>query len=226
MLDIQFIKTHTDELRENMISRNCDTSILDRLLEIENERSAMQKKMEEVARKRNENAAILQRTKDKTSEEAAGYIALGKALKQELQTLELAYGPINTAFTELMYKMPNITDPTMPRGLSSTDNVEIRQVGGRPALPFPPRDHVAIGKMLDVIDVERSAKVSGSRFGFLKGGAALLEFALQTHLTRKLLGKGFTPLLPPHTRSGTGNVWDRILSYGKIAGLCNSPGKC
>lgn len=197
MLDIRYIKENPDTVKENMRNRQADFSIVDTLLAVEEKKRGLEKQIEDANRERNENAAKLQSLKDKRSSEAQDIIEKGKKLKEQLQTIEEIYAPLEKEYEALMLRIPNITDPTMPIGKSSDENVEIKVVGKRREFTFPIKDHVTLGTELDVIDIARSTKVSGSRFYYLKNEAVLLEFAIIMHLTNKLIKKGFTPMIPP-----------------------------
>ena len=117
-------------------------------------------------------------------------------------------------FDSLMYKIPNVPDPDVPIGKDERENKVLREKGEKPVFSFTPRDYVEIGEKLDLIDTERAAKVSGTRFGYLKHEAPLLEFALvQLVLSRlsnaawieqvikhhklSVAPKPFIPLVPP-----------------------------
>ncbi|HJR91516.1 MAG TPA: serine--tRNA ligase, partial [Acidimicrobiia bacterium] len=99
-------------------------------------------------------------------------------------------------FERLWLTVPNLVDPTAAEGQEDEGEV-LREVGERPEFGFVPRDYADLGESLDVIDTERAAKVSGSRFGYLKGRAVLLEFALVRWAFDKLVGAGHTPMVPP-----------------------------
>ena len=100
-------------------------------------------------------------------------------------------------FNEIWATIPNLVDDTAADGLTDADNQEIKRVGTPPAFDFAPLDFTTIGSSLDLVDMDRGAKVSGSRFGYLKGQAVLLEFALVRYAFDHLLDKGFTPMVPP-----------------------------
>lgn len=104
---------------------------------------------------------------------------------------------LQEAFDAQWIALPNLVDETAADGLTDADNVEVRRVGAPPSFDFTPSDHAALGSALDVIDTERAAKVSGSRFGYLKGGAVLLELGLVRYAIERLMDAGFTPMAPP-----------------------------
>jgi seryl-tRNA synthetase len=128
-----------------------------------------------------------------------------KGVKAELQGLEAELEGVESRFQELLDIVPNPPDSSAPDGFSEEDAVELRRVGEPRDFGFEPRDHLEIAE----IDMERGAKVSGSRFAYRLGDAALAELALYRFALDRLVGKGFTPVLPPvlvreHAMYGTG----------------------
>ena len=93
--------------------------------------------------------------------------------------------------------LPNLTDDTAADGLEEDDSIEITRWGEPTVFDFEVKDHVDLGTALGVIDMERATKISGSRFGMLKGKLALLEMAMVRWAMDELSGHGFTPVLPP-----------------------------
>ena len=93
--------------------------------------------------------------------------------------------------------LPNLTDDTAADGLEEDDSIEITRWGEPTVFDFEVKDHVDLGSALGVIDMERATKISGSRFGMLKGKLALLEMAMVRWAMDELSGHGFTPVLPP-----------------------------
>jgi len=97
----------------------------------------------------------------------------------------------------LVHLVPNMPLPEVTEGQSEADNVVLREVGQKPKFSFTPKDYLALNEKLDLIDTERAAKVAGSRFGYLKNEAVLLEFALMQLALEVITKNGFTPVLPP-----------------------------
>jgi seryl-tRNA synthetase len=116
-----------------------------------------------------------------------------KGVKAELQKLEAELADIQARFQEFLARVPNPPDPSAPDGFTEEDAVELRHSGEPPSLAFEPRDHIELGG----IDMERGAKVSGSRFAYRVGEFALAELALYRFALDRLVAKGFTPVLPP-----------------------------
>jgi seryl-tRNA synthetase len=104
---------------------------------------------------------------------------------------------LDAAFDETWRTLPNPPHPTTPDGAGEQDNVEVKRVGKIPEFSFPARDHLDIGEGLGIIDTIRGAKVSGARFAYLKGGAALMEVALIHYAMERLGAAGFTPVITP-----------------------------
>jgi seryl-tRNA synthetase len=115
-----------------------------------------------------------------------------KSVKTELQRLEEELAEAERRRTELLDRVPNPPDPSAPDGTAEEDAVEIRRVGEPPNLADP-KDHLELAR----IDMERGARLSGSRFAYRMGAAALLELAVYRFALDRLVAKGFVPVLPP-----------------------------
>ena len=116
-------------------------------------------------------------------------------IKEELQSLEQQLAAAEARRKELLNRVPNPPDEATPDGSTDEDAVEIRRWGDPPSFDFPVRDHLELAA--GGIDLERAAKVSGSRFAFRLGDVALLELALYRFSLDRLGSRGFTPVLPP-----------------------------
>ena len=147
---------------------------------------------------------------DEKQKAIADMKVLGETLKQKEQELT----ELETTWNATLAKFPNLPLAHVPVGHSETDNVEVHTWGEKPTFDFEVRDHVALGKLLDIIDVEQAAVVSGSRFAYLKGDAvrmqmALIQFTFDTLGNKEIINqvatkaklkvstKPFTPMLPP-----------------------------
>jgi seryl-tRNA synthetase len=118
-------------------------------------------------------------------------------VKAALQRLEAELGAAESRRRELLDRVPNPPDEDAPDGFTDEDAVELHRVGEPPSFDFPVRDHLDLAQALGWIDVERAARVSGSRFVYRIGDVALLELALYRYALDRLAQKGFTPVLPP-----------------------------
>src|SRR5947207_5097445 len=118
-------------------------------------------------------------------------------LKGELQGLEEQLGEAEAGRQEILDRVPNPPDVSAPDGFTDEHAVEIRRWGEPPSFDFPVRDHLDLAQALGWIDMERAAKVSGSRFAYRVGDVALLELSLYRWALTRLVEKGFVPMLPP-----------------------------
>lgn len=182
MLDINFIRENIDKVRESIEARKADMD-LDKLISLDDERRKLISQVDELRAKRNEVAK-------------AKNIESGKKIKVELDELDKKLDEVLKKWHELMLLVPNIPVEGVPEGDASNNKV-LRQEGQSAKFNFTPKDHVELGEVLDVIDIPRAAKVSGTRFGYLKNEGALLEFALVQLAMETLVKEGFIPVIPP-----------------------------
>jgi seryl-tRNA synthetase len=120
-----------------------------------------------------------------------------KQVKEDLKRLEDELADAERARQALLDRVPNPPDVSAPDGFAEEDAVEIRRVGEAPSFDFPTQDHVDLARAHGWIDLERAARVSGSRFVYRVGDVALLELALYRFAIDRLVRKGFVPVLPP-----------------------------
>jgi len=185
MLDIQYIYENQEAVKEGLRRRLfSNTDLVDRAVDLEREKKSLLSKVERLRAERNRLA------------KAGKHIQEGKKIKIELSRIEPKLRQIEQNLKECLFSIPNIPLEDVPAGPEENKKI-IRKYGAPPKFTFEPRDHLTLGNMLGIIDVERASKVSGSRFSYLKGDAVLLEFALINFAFEKLTASGFTPILPP-----------------------------
>jgi seryl-tRNA synthetase len=164
------------------LSRKGKAEEFDALLEADRQRRSLLPQIEELRGR--------QKLKGKPTPEQLEEL---KGLKARLQELDAELDGVEKQFQELLAVVPNPPDPSAPDGFTEEDAVELRRVGEPRELGFEPRDHLELGE----IEMERGAKVSGSRFAYRVGATALIELALYRFALDRLVTKGFTPVLPP-----------------------------
>jgi seryl-tRNA synthetase len=120
-----------------------------------------------------------------------------KETNEKLNAVEAELEKAERHVAELLAMVPNIVSPDTPDGRSDADNVELRRVGEAPSFAFELKDHMALGELHDMVDVQRGVKAAGSRNYFLKGAGVLLHRAVQQLALDLLLQKGFMPLDVP-----------------------------
>lgn len=178
MLDIRYIREHAETVRG--AARNKKVNIdVDHLLKLDATRRKVQQELDEWKQKRNEHARTLK--KGATARSIAAARKEGKRLKDAIEKLEHRFAKIETEFKARVKSVPNIPSPDTPIGADESANRVLREVGKKPQFRFPPKEHWQLGEALGVIDNERAAKVSGSRFTYLMGDLALLQFGLLQH---------------------------------------------
>ncbi|OGZ41433.1 MAG: serine--tRNA ligase [Candidatus Ryanbacteria bacterium RIFCSPHIGHO2_02_FULL_45_43] len=188
MLDIRFIRENPDLIREAARKKGVQFDISKllktdesrkRLLgEVEALRSRINKTSDEIALMSNEN-------------ERSASIEKMREVKTLLAKMEEELKTVDYDFKSLMLDVPNIPDPSVPEGKSDADNVEVRRWGNARVFDLKAKDHLTIMKELDLVDIERGAKVSGMRGYFLKGDVVVLSFALWKFAVDHLVKKGF-----------------------------------
>jgi seryl-tRNA synthetase len=184
MLDIKILRENQELVKESLRKRNRDSQLVDDFLIVDREWRELILNLDEARAKQNKL------TKERKIDEA-------KALKEEVKKLEVRLPELEKKREEMVHNFPNIPADEVPMGKDESENVVLKEVGERPKFDFEPKDYLVIGEKLDVIDVGRGAKVAGSRFGYLKGKAALLEVALIQFALNRLTKKGFQPVIPP-----------------------------
>ena len=182
MLDINYIRDNKELVKKDILDRKADIDV-DKLLNLDNQRKDLIQKVDNLRAKRNEAA------KSKN-------IEAGKKIKEELGGLEKQLNEVENQYQILMYQVPNILLDEVPRGDVSQNKV-IRKEGQPPKFSFTPKDHIELGKSLDIIDFERGVKVGGFRGYYLKNEGAKLHWAVLQFAFEHLVQKGFTPVVPP-----------------------------
>jgi seryl-tRNA synthetase len=185
MIDLRAAREHPDAMRA-ALARKGAADVFDELLAADVAVRDVQPRVEELRAAR--------KLKGKPTPEQLAEL---ERVKQELQGLEEQLAAAEAQRKELLDRVPNPPDEATPDGSAEEDAVEIRRVGDPPSFDFPALDHLALAEMHGWIDLERGAKVSGARFAYRLGDVALLELALYRFALDRLVGRGFTPVLPP-----------------------------
>ncbi len=194
MLDIKFIVENPDLIKKGAAKKRVKVDI-DKILKLYEERNSHLSKSEALRAKQNEQSNHIKSSSSK--EEKERVLKEMKALKEEIKSLEPEIERLEKAIDELALKVPNPPLDSVPEGEDETFNKVVKTVGKKPTFDFDPKDHIEIGRNLDIIDIERGTRASGTRFYYLKNEAALIEFALIQYVINKLVSKGFSPIIPP-----------------------------
>jgi seryl-tRNA synthetase len=186
MLDIKYIRENLDVCKKAAKDKNREVE-WDTLLSLDEKRRKLIGQAEELRSEKN----IISSQKSNVSSQK------GKEIKEKLKKIEEELRKTEEEFTCLMRTVPNVPVDGTPVGRDASGNMEVRTWGKIPKFSFTPKDHIALGKSLDLIDLERGAKVGGTRTYFLKREAAQMEFALLFYTFQKLVKKGYTPVIAP-----------------------------
>ncbi len=184
MLDINLIRQNPEKVKKGIESKNVSPKLVDDFLALDEEWRKLVKEIDD-----------LRAEQKKFSDERK--ITEATKLKDKIQLLETDLKNIDKNREEILYQLPNLPIDDVPFGKDESENVVLREVGEKTKFNFSPKDYFEIAEKLDLIDVERAAKVSGSRFGYLKNEAVLLEFALENLASEILIKEGFALVDPP-----------------------------
>jgi len=193
MLDIKLIREDPEPFRQALARRGLAERV-DELLAADERRRELTQRVEALRAEQNRASKAIGRA---SGDEKQTLIAEVAKVSAELKELEPEHAEAETALTLLLASTPNLPHPSAPDGFTDEDAVEVRRVGDPPRFDFEPKDHAELGAALGVLDVERGARTSGSRFVYLLGDLVFVQFALMRNAMDVLVEKGFTPSIPP-----------------------------
>jgi len=206
MLDIKFIKENPNIVKDSCKKRGvkCD---IDKLLKLDKEKREIQTKLEQISAQKNKASKEIARTENKKE-----IISKMRKIDKKGDKLKKEFRKIEENLKELLLKVPNILMPDVPEGKNELENKVLKKAGRPTKFNFKPKDHVELGEKLGIIDIKNAAKISGTRFAYLKGKLALLEFAIVRYVfdvltnpkiikkiaePKKVSAKTFIPVVPP-----------------------------
>lgn len=195
MLDRKFIVENAEAVKKNCAARGARVDV-DKLIELELLRKAKQNDAQELNRQANETSKHIGNAKSAAEREELK--ERGRRLREQKDAAQTEHDVLDAQIAELQAQIPNQTHPAAPVGADDTANRQV-SLGKTPVrrFDFKPRDHVELGKSLDLIDFEAGARVAGAGFYFLRNEAVLLDLALQQFAIQQLVARGFTPVSTP-----------------------------
>jgi seryl-tRNA synthetase len=194
MLDIKFIRQNPDKVKQACKNKQVKVDI-DKLLEADKKRREVIQALEDMRTQKNKASKIISFTRD--MKEKKKMILEMQELDKNSDRLNKNLKKSEEEFNNLMLQVPNLPQEDVPVGEDEKDNVVIKEVGKKPKFDFEPKDYLEISEKLDLIDIKRAAKVSGTRFGYLKNETVLIEFALVNLALNNLIKEKFIPVIPP-----------------------------
>ncbi len=182
MIDIKFIIENTQKVKKDAENKGVKVNI-DRILELNEKRKKLIGEIENLKAEKNK---LGPNDRDKA-----------KQIKNQIKESEPKLKEIEQELNGLMMQVPNLPLEDVPVGKDESENQVTREEGHKVEFGFTPKNYLEIAEDLDIIDTKRAAKVSGTRFGYLKGDIVLLEFALVQLALNTLIKDGFVPVIPP-----------------------------
>lgn len=195
MLDINLIREQPETIKKAMSDLNAETSI-DAILALDAKRRELLTRTEILRAERNAASKEISRTAD--PEERRSRIERMRSVGDAIAQLEQELRMTEDEMSALMLQVPNLPGPNVPVGPDESHNRILRQVGEKPTFAFEPLPHWDIGPSLDILDLERGVKLSGTRFYVLRGLGARLQRALITWMLDLHLAQGYTEIYPPY----------------------------
>ncbi len=195
MLDLKLLRSEPERVKAALARRGAGGEV-DELLTLDGRRRELLPRVEDAQAERNAASKRIGEIK-REGGDADAEIAAVSRLRETIDSGKEELEAIEGALRELTLALPNIPDDDAPDGMVEEDAVVVREVGEPPSFDFEPRDHLDIGTDLGLIDMESAARLSGSRFAYLKGDLVMLEFALVQFAIASAREKGHEPVIPP-----------------------------
>jgi seryl-tRNA synthetase len=193
VLDIRAIREDPERFRAGLGRRKMADAV-DELLAADERRRSLTVRVEELRAEQNRASKQIGKAQ---GDEKQSLIAAVAEVSKEIQKLEPQLADAESELNTLLARVPNVPHESAPDGFTEEDAVEVRRHGQPTTFDFEPKDHAALGELLGVLDTERGARTSGSRFVYLLGDIVQVQFALLRHALDVLVDKGFTPVIPP-----------------------------
>lgn len=198
MLDAKMIRQNSEIVTEKLLTRGVPENIIARFLELDEKRRMLLVQTEDLKKLRNqvsEEISLLKRSKKNADEK----IQQMKIVGEEIKMLDTQITETYEELKEILHTLPNLPADSVPIGKDEEDNIENRRWSSPRTFDFEPKPHWEVAENLDILDFERGAKVTGSRFLFYKGLGARLERALYNFmLDLHVYEHGYTEMIPPY----------------------------
>ncbi|MDR2834260.1 MAG: serine--tRNA ligase [Streptococcaceae bacterium] len=197
MLDMKMIRQNFDEVKAKLQTRGVDLETLNELRDMDITRRQNLVEVEDLKKVRNDVSQEISLAK-RNKENADEKIAQMQKVSAEIKDLDANLAQLEEKINYILYRLPNLPADGVPVGVDEEDNVEVRRNGATPEFTFEPKPHWEIGENLGILDFERGAKVSGTRFLYYKGFGARLERAIYNFMLDEHAKEGYTEVIPPY----------------------------
>ncbi len=210
MLDLKYIESNLNEVKENLKMRGFDTSEIDQIVVLNTSRKELTSKTESTQAEIKKLSKEVGAKKSK-GEDASEIMEQVKGLKTSMGEMEQKLEEVKAELNDKLSGVPNLLAEDTPKGLDENDNVEVNKWGEPKKFSFEPKDHADLGEELGMLDFERAAKLTGSRFVVYKKQLARMERALANYMLDFHLENGYEEIIPPfivndQTLYGTGQL--------------------
>lgn len=193
MIDLELFRKNPEIFKKEIKNRGLKISV-DAGIKIDMDRRNLILNVDKLRADKNNASKIMPSLKGSDRDKKINQM---KKINDDLKKLEARLKEFDEKFLVHFSKYPNLSHSSTPVGKDESGNLVQSYFGSKPEFDFKPKNHIELGIKLDILDEDRAAKISGSRFVFLKNEAVMLELALIQYVLKILMGKGFTPLLPP-----------------------------
>lgn len=199
MLDIKLVRENSDKIKSVLLARQLPSEVskIDELLALDQTRRALIGESDSLKATRNKVSDEIARLK-RNKENADALIAEMKVVSDKIATLDGKLREIEAKQEEILLYLPNLLHESVPLGKDASENVVRKEVlHNKREFDFPPKNHLELGKALDILDFERGAKITGAGFPVYKGKGATLERALINFMLDRHLANGYVEIFPP-----------------------------
>lgn len=193
MIDLTLLRENPETIRVSQRARGASVDLVDQAIELDKVKRQAQSEFEKLRAEQNAHGKMVASA---PKEEKAALVEKAQVLAANVKQAEAKAAELETELNQLLMKIDNVVVEGVPSGGEENFKV-LREVGTKPNFSFTAKDHAALGEHLDIIDIERGVKISGSRFYFLKGYGARLELAMMQLALDQAIKAGFTPLITP-----------------------------
>jgi len=197
VLDVKMIRQKPDFFKEQLGHRGVAASDIDALIKADAERRELIAKSEQLKSTRNQVSGEISQLK-RNKADASAQIAEMQKVSADIKTLDEDRRKADVQVQDMAAHLPNVPNPDVPVSLKEEDAVELRRIGTPRKFDFEPKAHWELGESLGILDFERGAKVSGSRFLYYMGDGAKLERAVYNFFLDQHEAEGYTEVLPPY----------------------------
>ncbi len=199
MLEMKFIREHADIVKADLNRRGAVDKLVwvDELLVNDQKWRSLQVQANALRQQRNKLTEQIAKLR-KEGRDAAPVMREAEAIPDQIRGLEQEAGSAREGINQILMQLPNIMHESVPTGKDENDNVEVRKWGTPTQFAFKPLDHIDLGSKLDLVDLERAAKVAGARFYYLKKDLVRLNYALIGFALDFIARKGYTVMQPPY----------------------------